>query len=79
MTGIYTSGGNYVAPTASKIMADILPYLGMLEPVAFMISPALTSARLASSADMLVTFGTMQREARACGMQMIRMRKVQGA
>ena len=29
VTGIYTSGGNYVAPTASKIMADILPYLGI--------------------------------------------------
>lgn len=29
VTGIYTSGGNYVAPTASKIMADILPYLGV--------------------------------------------------
>ena len=27
--GVYTSGGNYVAPTASKIMADILPYLGI--------------------------------------------------
>lgn len=30
-TGIYVSGGNYVAPTASSIMADILPYLG-IEP-----------------------------------------------
>lgn len=29
ITGVYTSGGNYVAPTASKIMADILPYLGI--------------------------------------------------
>ena len=29
VTGVYTSGGNYVAPTASKIMADILPYLGI--------------------------------------------------
>ena len=28
-TGIYVSGGNFVAPTASKIMADILPYLGI--------------------------------------------------
>ena len=28
-TGIYVSGGNYVAPTASSIMADILPYLGV--------------------------------------------------
>ena len=30
-TGIYVSGGNYVAPTASSIMADVLPYLG-IEP-----------------------------------------------
>ena len=29
VTGVFTSGGNYVAPTASKIMADILPYLGI--------------------------------------------------
>ena len=29
VTGIFTSGGNYVAPTASKIMADILPYMGI--------------------------------------------------
>jgi len=29
VTGIYVSGGNYVAPTASKIMSDILPYLGI--------------------------------------------------
>lgn len=29
ITGVFTSGGNYVAPTASKIMADILPYLGV--------------------------------------------------
>lgn len=29
VTGVYTSGGNYVAPTASKILADILPYLGI--------------------------------------------------
>ena len=29
VTGIYVSGGNYVAPTASKIMADVLPYLGV--------------------------------------------------
>ena len=29
ITGVFTSGGNYVAPTASKIMADILPYLGI--------------------------------------------------
>jgi len=28
-TGIYVSGGNYVAPAASSIMADILPYLGI--------------------------------------------------
>ena len=27
-TGTYVSGGNMVAPTASAIMADILPYLG---------------------------------------------------
>ena len=30
-TGTYVSGGNMVAPTASSIMADILPYLG-IEP-----------------------------------------------
>ncbi len=29
-TGTYVSGGNMVAPTASSIMADILPYLGFL-------------------------------------------------
>ncbi|MBD5154575.1 MAG: PASTA domain-containing protein [Oscillibacter sp.] len=29
ITGVFTSGGNYVAPTASKIMADVLPYLGI--------------------------------------------------
>ncbi len=29
VTGVYTSGGNYVAPTASKILSDILPYLGI--------------------------------------------------
>ncbi|MBD5162644.1 MAG: PASTA domain-containing protein [Oscillibacter sp.] len=29
VTGVFTSGGNYVAPTASKIMADVLPYLGI--------------------------------------------------
>ena len=29
VTGIFVSGGNYVAPTASKIMADILPYMGI--------------------------------------------------
>ncbi len=29
VTGVFTSGGNYVAPTASRIMADILPYLGI--------------------------------------------------
>ncbi len=28
-TGVYVSGGNMVAPTASRIMADILPYLGV--------------------------------------------------
>lgn len=28
-TGIYVSGGNFVAPTASRIMADILPALGV--------------------------------------------------
>ena len=28
-TGTYVSGGNMVAPTASAIMADILPYLGI--------------------------------------------------
>ena len=28
-TGVYVSGGNMVAPTASQIMADILPYLGV--------------------------------------------------
>lgn len=28
-TGTYPSGGNMVAPTASAIMADILPYLGI--------------------------------------------------
>ena len=30
-TGVYVSGGNMVAPTASQIMADVLPYLG-IEP-----------------------------------------------
>ena len=30
-TGVYVSGGNMVAPTASKIMSDILPWLG-IEP-----------------------------------------------
>ena len=30
-TGTYPSGGNMVAPTASQIMAEILPYLG-IEP-----------------------------------------------
>ena len=30
-TGTYVSGGNMVAPTASQIMAEILPYLG-IEP-----------------------------------------------
>ncbi|MDD3346624.1 penicillin-binding transpeptidase domain-containing protein [Oscillibacter sp.] len=30
-TGVYVSGGNMVAPTASKIMGEILPYLG-IEP-----------------------------------------------
>ena len=29
VTGVFVSGGNYVAPTASKIMADVLPYLGI--------------------------------------------------
>ncbi|MBD5149087.1 MAG: PASTA domain-containing protein [Oscillibacter sp.] len=29
VTGVFVSGGNYVAPTASKIMADVLPYLGV--------------------------------------------------
>lgn len=29
ITGVFTSGGNYVAPTASKIMSDVLPYLGI--------------------------------------------------
>ena len=29
-TGVYVSGGNMVAPTASVIMADILPYLGIM-------------------------------------------------
>ena len=28
-TGIYVSGGNMVAPTASTVMAEILPYLGV--------------------------------------------------
>ena len=28
-TGVYVSGGNFVAPTASSIMSDILPYLGV--------------------------------------------------
>ena len=30
-TGVYVSGGNMVAPTASRVMADVLPYLG-IEP-----------------------------------------------
>jgi len=30
-TGVYVSGGNMVAPAASRIMADVLPYLG-IEP-----------------------------------------------
>ena len=29
VTGVFVSGGNYVAPTASRIMSDILPYLGI--------------------------------------------------
>lgn len=29
-TGTYVSGGNMVAPTASSIMSDILPYLGVV-------------------------------------------------
>ena len=29
-TGTYVSGGNMVAPTASAIMSDILPYLGIM-------------------------------------------------
>lgn len=29
VTGVYVSGGNYVAPTASRIMSDILPYMGI--------------------------------------------------
>ena len=28
-TGVYVSGGNMVAPTASRIMGEILPYLGV--------------------------------------------------
>ena len=30
-TGVYVSGGNMVAPTASSVMSEILPYLG-IEP-----------------------------------------------
>ena len=39
-TGTYVSGGNMVAPTASVIMADILPYLG--------IAPQYTEEELAT-------------------------------
>jgi len=40
-TGTYVSGGNMVAPTASAIMADILPYLG--------IAPQYSEEELASA------------------------------
>lgn len=40
-TGTYPSGGNMVAPTASAIMSEILPYLGM--------SPNYTADELASA------------------------------
>jgi len=40
-TGTYPSGGNMVAPTASAIMSEILPYLG--------ISPNYTADELASA------------------------------
>lgn len=40
-TGIYVSGGNFVAPTASSIMADILPALG--------VEPDYTAAELAGA------------------------------
>ena len=46
-TGTYPSGGNMVAPTASSIMADILPYLG--------ISPQYTEED-ASAADATVPY-----------------------
>jgi len=39
-TGTYVSGGNMVAPTASLVMADILPYLG--------IAPQYTEEELAT-------------------------------
>ena len=40
-TGTYPSGGNMVAPTASQIMADILPHLG--------IEPSYTAEELAGA------------------------------
>ena len=40
-TGTYVSGGNMVAPTASQIMAEILPYLG--------IEPDYTAAEMAAA------------------------------
>ena len=40
-TGTYPSGGNMVAPTASSIMAEILPYLG--------IEPAYTAEEMAGA------------------------------
>ena len=38
-TGTYVSGGNMVAPTSSKVMSEILPYLG-IEPVVFGLGAA---------------------------------------
>jgi stage V sporulation protein D (sporulation-specific penicillin-binding protein) len=40
-TGTYVSGGNMVAPTASEIMSEILPYLG--------VEPDYTSAEMAGA------------------------------
>ena len=55
-TGTYPSGGNMVAPTASSIMADILPYLG--------ISPQYTEED-ASAADATVPYVVGMSEAEA--------------
>lgn len=55
-TGTYVSGGNMVAPTASAVMADILPYLG--------ISPQYTEEEL-TTADATVPYVVGMTEAEA--------------
>lgn len=58
-TGVYVSGGNMVAPTASSIMADILPHLGL--------APSYTEedASSAEGAVPYVSDGTMTLDAAA--------------